>query len=167
MKKVVVKPKLLSALTPDKVAIAIKAAILIFAIGAVFFQDLAIIFKDALQTETTSYILSVPFLLAYLVYRKRKINANIYQKLSTSNKQIIDAVFETQKSTTATLRAIATTYKNRIGETIEEEKLLHKISEIEKTGIIKSDIANNQDEPTRIWKTQLALRKNFKIRSNK
>jgi len=31
------------------------------------------IFSDALQSETTSYILAIPFIFTYLVYRKRKI----------------------------------------------------------------------------------------------
>jgi len=88
--------------------------------------------------------------------KQRRLNAKTYQKLSTPNKEIVDTVFETQKSTTPTLRAIAATYKNRIGEPVENEKLLHKISEVEKTGIIKREIISNQDEPTRIWKTQIA-----------
>jgi len=91
--------------------------------------------------------------------KQRKANANAYQKFSKPNKQIIDITLETQRTTTPTLSAIATTYKNRTGEPIEEEKLLHKLSEAEKTGIIKSDIASNRDEPTQIWKTQMALRK--------
>ena len=104
----------------------------------------------------TSALLVVIIIVYFLETRKqRKLNNNTYQKISTPNKQIIDAIYETQKSTTPTLQAIATTYKNRTGEPIEEEKILHRISEIEKTGLIKSDIANNQDEPTRIWKTSL------------
>lgn len=50
---------------------------------------------------------------------------------------------------------------------MQESKLLHKLSEAEKTGIIKSDIASNHDEPTQIWKTQIALRKRAKMRTGK
>ena len=38
-----------------------------------FTQDLTIIFNDALQSETTSHILVVPFLFGYIIYRKRKM----------------------------------------------------------------------------------------------
>jgi len=40
---------------------------------AIYFQDLNIIFNDALQDEATSYILAIPLLFAYLIYRKRKM----------------------------------------------------------------------------------------------
>ena len=76
-------------------------------------------------------------------------------------------VKETQESTVSMLTAIATTYRNRTGKPIEEEKLLHKISEVEKIGRIKSNMAHNQDEPTQIWKIQVALRKNFNIAIDK
>jgi hypothetical protein len=63
MEKVGLRLKLFPSLTQNTLAIVAKAATLIFATGAIFFQDLALIFNDALQTETTSYILVVPFLL--------------------------------------------------------------------------------------------------------
>jgi exosortase len=59
--------------TPTRFAFALKIAIIIAATLTVFHQDLVLIFSDALQNETTSYILAVPFILAYLVYRKRKM----------------------------------------------------------------------------------------------
>ena len=43
------------------------------AVLAIFNQDLTIIANDALQTEFMSYILAIPFLFAYLIYRKRKM----------------------------------------------------------------------------------------------
>jgi exosortase/archaeosortase family protein len=87
--------------------------------------------------------------------KQRKANVFAYQKLSKSNRQIIDAIVETGKNMLPTLDAIATTHKNRTGEHIENEKLLHKLMELEKTAIIKRDIANIKDEPIMIWKTQM------------
>lgn len=109
-----------------------------------------------LAAITTALLTAVIILYALETRKQRKSNAKAYQKLSKPNKQIIDIVLETQKTTTPTLSAIVTTYKNRTGEPIEEEELLHRISEAEKTGIIKSDIASNQDTPTQIWKTQMS-----------
>ncbi|TRZ53361.1 MAG: hypothetical protein D4S01_01495 [Dehalococcoidia bacterium] len=97
-------------------------------------------------------------LIVFYTFEKRKIrktNFNAYQKLSTPNKQIIDVVRETEKTTTPTLSTIATTYKNKTGKAIDKKELLHELSEGERTGIITRDIANKHDEPTQIWITQM------------
>jgi len=111
-----------------------------------------------LATITTALLVPVTVLYALEKRKQRKANAKAYKKIAKSNKQIIDAVAETEKNTPPTLDAIAATHKNRTGELIEEEKLLHKLGELEKTDIIKGDIANIRDEPTMIWKTQIAMR---------
>lgn len=107
---------------------------------------------------TSTLLTVITFLCAIERRKQRRTNAKAYQKLSKPNKQIIDITIETGKTTKPTLHAIAFTYKNRIGEPIEEEKLLQRLSEVEKTGIIKSEIASIQDEPTQIWKTQMAMK---------
>ena len=53
--------------------IGIKFATIIFSVLALFWGDLGIIFGGAFQSETTSYVLVVPVILAYLLYRKRKM----------------------------------------------------------------------------------------------
>jgi exosortase len=104
--------------------------------------------------------LLVPVTVLYALERRkqRKANAKAYKKLAKPNRQIIDAILETKKNTAPTLEAVATTHKNRTGEPIEDEKLLQKLRELEKTDIIKGDITNIRDEPTMIWKTQMAVR---------
>jgi len=87
--------------------------------------------------------------------RQRKANGNAYQKLSKPNRQIIDTVRETEKRTTPTLDNIATTYQKTTGKQINKKQLLKKLSEIENTGIVKSFVANKQDEPLQVWKTQI------------
>jgi exosortase len=54
-------------------AIALKASAIGVAIVALFYQDLSILFNDALRNEATSHILVIPLLFAYLIYRKRKM----------------------------------------------------------------------------------------------
>ncbi|MDH5483580.1 MAG: exosortase/archaeosortase family protein [Candidatus Bathyarchaeota archaeon] len=112
-----------------------------------------------LAAITTALLVPVTVLYALERRKQRKANAKAYKKLAKPNKQIIDAILETEKNAPPTLEAIATTHKNRTGEPIEEEKLLHKLRELEKTDIIKGDIANIRDEPTMIWKTQMAMRR--------
>jgi len=54
-------------------ALALKILTLTAAVIAVYFQDLSIIFNDALYNEATSHILAIPILFAYLIYRKRRM----------------------------------------------------------------------------------------------
>lgn len=57
----------------SQIIIALKALTIIVATLAFFHQDLALIFSDALQSEITNYMLAIPPILAYLIYRKRKM----------------------------------------------------------------------------------------------
>jgi exosortase len=111
--------------------------------------------QGAYLAPTTSALL-IPLIVLYTFQKRkqRKANTTAYQKLSDPNKLIIDTISETEKTTTPTLNTIATTYKNKTNEPLEEQKLLQKLSETEKTGIIKSSIANMHDEPIHVWKTQ-------------
>ena len=116
-----------------------------------------------LLSQNGAYLIAITtlllaFLIVFYVFetrKQRKANTKAYQKLSEPNRQIIDIIRETQKITAPTLRAILATYKNKTGKTIEKEELYHRISEAKKTGIIKSYIANNQDEPMQAWKVQM------------
>ena len=54
----------------------IKAAVIVTAVVLMYMQDLAVIFKDALvfsSANITNYILIIPFLVAYIIYRKRRL----------------------------------------------------------------------------------------------
>ena len=53
--------------------LGLKVSTVVGAVLVFFFQDLAIVTNDALKSEFTSHILAIPFLFAYLLYRKRKI----------------------------------------------------------------------------------------------
>jgi hypothetical protein len=59
--------------TQTRTAFALKIATIIAATVTIFYGDLALIFNDAWQNETTIYILVMPFIVAYLIYRKRKM----------------------------------------------------------------------------------------------
>lgn len=54
-------------------AIIFKAAIVAIAASTLYFQDLSMIFRNALQDEGTSHVLAIPILFGYLIYRKRKM----------------------------------------------------------------------------------------------
>ena len=107
---------------------------------------------------TVALLAAIIIFYTYKTIEQRKINAKTYQKLSLQNKQIIDTIAETERTTKPTLEAIAETYKIKTGLQIEKEELLQKLSETEKTGIAKEIITNIQDEPTRIWKIEMTTR---------
>ena len=65
--------RLRKMLIASHVTLSAKIAVLILAIITFYRQDLAIVLMDAWQNETTSYILIIPFLFVYLIYRKRKM----------------------------------------------------------------------------------------------
>jgi exosortase len=60
---------------PDKnrLILGLKIATFIVAILLVFHQDLATLAVNVVQNESSSYMLAIPFLFAYLIYRKRKM----------------------------------------------------------------------------------------------
>ena len=60
-------------LTRTRIALAIKIGTVVAATIALFSQDLIMIFNDAFRSEITSHILAVPFIFAYIIYRKRKM----------------------------------------------------------------------------------------------
>ena len=55
----------------ETITLIVKISVIVFAIISLYFQDLTTIFSDALESETTSYILAVPLIFVYLIYRKR------------------------------------------------------------------------------------------------
>lgn len=57
----------------SNLVLGLKIATIVAATLTIFYQDLAIIANDALQSEFMSHILAIPFLFSYIIYRKRKI----------------------------------------------------------------------------------------------
>jgi exosortase len=54
-------------------ALALKISVITVALGAFYFQDLTMIFKNALSDESSTHLLIIPFMFAYILYRKRKV----------------------------------------------------------------------------------------------
>lgn len=67
-----------SILNQHRLSTSIKFAAITIAIVVLYFQDLSMVFTGALTDQSTFQILAIPFLFAYLLFRKRKIiNASI------------------------------------------------------------------------------------------
>jgi len=57
----------------NAMTIGLKVAIVLAATLIIFHQDISTVVSDALHNEFMSYILAIPFLFSYLIYRKRKM----------------------------------------------------------------------------------------------
>ena len=96
----------------------------------------------------------IPF--SWIRKRKRfKENASIYQKLHPHKQQIIEAIQQTEKRDVATFENIAKILQKQRPQTFEKNKLLKELAELEKLGLVRAKIVNEQDEPVYNWKTQL------------
>ncbi|NIO37003.1 hypothetical protein GTO27_04800, partial [Candidatus Bathyarchaeota archaeon] len=51
----------------------ISISLIVLTILIVYWQDLSILFNEALQSEAVSQIILIPFLVSYLIYRKREL----------------------------------------------------------------------------------------------
>jgi hypothetical protein len=91
-----------------------------------------------------------PFILARREKRRNTIN---YQKLSKENQQTIQSVYDAQKTSIPTLSNIVSKYANITGKPTTEAKMLEKLSQFEKIGLMRREVGNRDDEPTQTWKT--------------
>jgi exosortase len=107
-------------------------------------------------TMAASSLLVVPVVLAAYDKRKeRKDNSIFYNKLSLTDRQIIDAVQLTEKTAMPTLQNIYSQYQNTVNGNIQKEEMLNTLVGAEKTGLVNGQIVNWQDEPLRVWKVNL------------
>jgi exosortase len=75
-----------SAGVHHRLAVAAKFSTILVAVLALYLQDLSIVFTGALSDEASFHILAIPFLFAYLLFRKRKmVSAAILQPQSKEN----------------------------------------------------------------------------------
>lgn len=122
-----------------------------------------ILSQQGLRLTMATTTILVALMIFYLIeFRKQtKANANAYDKLSRQNRQLIDAIQETQKTSLPIIDRINETYQTATGDTIDTAKLEQRIKELEKTGIVEGTITSDQDEPAQTWRarTTFGLRK--------
>lgn len=105
-----------------------------------------------MAAATTTLVIAIAVFYLFELNKRKQANRILYQKLSQPNQQLISIIQKTQKTTIPTLHNIEETYRRTTGDTITTNQLEQKIVELEKTGIIKSTIINNQDQPTQTWR---------------
>jgi hypothetical protein len=102
---------------------------------------------------TTLLVVVVFLVYALEVKKQKKIGRAVYQKLSFSNKKVIDAVRSAQTKTTSVLSAIIDAYRQTTSENVNVYHFLSKIEKLEKLGLVKRVIATKDGEPTIVWIT--------------
>jgi len=121
-------------------------------------QITMIISQNGASLAAISSAILIIIIAIYAIEIRKQTNANTsaYRKLSKINQQTIDIVEETEKKSTPTLENIAATYKKITGKQIAKTILLKRLRELENMRIIKSIIANKNDEPIQIWRAQIS-----------
>jgi hypothetical protein len=118
-----------------------------------------ILFLSESGTPLTLLVLALlpAISILYLIEtrRQRKLNLRAYEKLSATTKALIEAVSLTEKTTKPTIQAISLTLHSRTGEAVDDEKLLQRLRDAEKIGMIKSAVSSTQDQPTQVWTSQV------------
>jgi exosortase len=54
-------------------ALALKVSVITIAVVAFYFRDLMIIFSNAISDESSTHLLIIPFMFAYILFRKRRV----------------------------------------------------------------------------------------------
>ncbi len=69
---------------PDlsRIGLTAKLALIVILPAVIFWSDLMIVFSDALKSSSTSYVFAIPFIVSYLVYRKREMLRSAIQEKS-------------------------------------------------------------------------------------
>jgi leucyl aminopeptidase len=83
--------------------------------------------------------------------KRRKASLTAAAKLTSSSRDIVEAVQKTKKP--ATLENLAATLQKSTGQKLTTEQLERRLQELEKTGIIKASVHSQNDEPVQTWKT--------------
>ena len=121
----------------------------------------------ALVASRNRYVLlAAPFLLLiatvlYAVFQRmryRKADELAYQKLPQLQKQVVDAVGHTQRSSTPTFSNIWSTYKKITGHAVESNEFHEMLTATEKSQVIQSGFVSINDYPFKIWKTRVSVK---------
>lgn len=105
-------------------------------------------------------LISIVALISYNVarsYLNKKSLYYMYSKIaSETDKQILKAASQTK---IPTAEQIASTYHEISGKNMKLGELIEKLGQAEKTGLIKREVLNFEDNPLLVWRTTISIRK--------
>ena len=79
----------------------------------------------------------------------------LYRKLPEQNQKVIVAVGNAQKHGNATVEGILTELQKLTNEAVDKDWLMGKLAEAENAGLITRTLANRNDVPSILWKSQV------------
>lgn len=112
---------------------------------------------DKLIILTTAIIMATAILQLYRARKEKKQNTIIFGKLSDSDKGLVTAIHQMERLMPPTLNNIVSKYANDLGNAIDNENLLRRLSVLAEAGVVKSSVANDKDEPLQIWKSNVSF----------
>ena len=88
-------------------------------------------------------------------WKRKKINLKIFEKLgSPEEKQLYQTLKElSQKTKETTTQNIASAFRKTTGKAVNLNDLIKMLNNLEKHGIINTDLINTLDEPRLVWKS--------------
>ena len=107
-----------------------------------------------------SLTLGISAILLVQIYRSaqsKRQNTKSYYRLTVEDRNILRAIRQAQKKGPPTGRAIASAYREITGEPIEMDRLLQKLGEAERAGLVKRGVWNLEEKPVLGWKSQYYL----------
>lgn len=108
---------------------------------------------------TMASLLAAILIFSALRIRKQKsMNQTTLQKLSKPNQQLIETIRKIEKSSTANLNRIREAHQQSTGQDVSNEKLQQELLGLERTGLVKRCLINNQDSPVQVWRTDISKR---------
>jgi len=109
----------------------------------------------------TATMISLVTILTYQFIKERerkKSNFRVYSKLASEEERLILQAVEKAKKRKATTYTIASHYQELTGKQMALDILAQKLKEAEEAGLIGAEVDSIEDEPTIVWKSQIAFR---------
>lgn len=117
---------------------------------------LALSYSGLYLSATATAILAVLILYAVFINRRdKKMLLTLYRKLPEQNQKVIVAVGNAQKHGNATVEGILTELQKLTNEAVDKDWLMGKLAEAENAGLITRTLANRNDVPSILWKSQV------------
>jgi exosortase len=112
-----------------------------------------------LATTTFAFLVAIQTFSLFSIRKQRKQNRSIMRKLSKPNQQLIQAIGKAQKSSTVNLDTIRKAYRQIAGKNVPKKMVEQELLNLEKTGLIRRHLVNDQDSPIQTWQTDISMPK--------
>ncbi len=112
-----------------------------------------------LATTVVAFLVGIQTFTLFNIRKQRKQNRSIMRKLSKPNQQLILSIEKAQKSSTANLNTIREAYRKIAGKNVPKKMLEQELINLEKTGLARRHLVNDQDSPIQTWQTDISRAK--------